>query len=162
MGSLILYSTNPWFAHEFAIKFLGGKHFVWCCEQYDPNKGTSTSSYTFAPSSCPKSIYDLLEGACNSEDKHCSKINDYKKTFRKLALSYFADGSISDIQRDEILAMVSSVSWKIWRPLLYIIPREPLEKGGRLIPVPLAKRASHATEWNIKDLLSDEFEIIER
>ena len=54
-----------------------------------------------------------------------------------------------------------SPSWKIWRPVLYVIPREKIETSGRLKTVPHKNRAAFGTELQITDLHTDEFDIIE-
>jgi hypothetical protein len=50
--------------------------------------------------------------------------------------------------------------WKIWRPLLYVIPRAPIEAAGRLQLVPIGRRATYGLEYRIVDLMPEEFDIL--
>lgn len=153
MSHLYLYSTNPSYSHEIALRYLSGKHFIWCSEMYNP---------IGAPSSSPGEIYRMLSADCEHEDTHSNLIRNYKKTFRKLATSWLSSGIIDLDQKEEIFTTINSNSWKIWRPQLYIIYRPPIESSGRLIRVPAHDRAAHGEEWKIEDLDSNEFEILER
>lgn len=163
MAGPVLYSTNPWIAHDIAIKYRGGLHFVWCSEYFDPLAAPTGSSYSaIAPSASPKGIYDSLHNDCKLEDIHSSLLKGYKGTFCRLAKLWLADGSINKEQHDEIVSSVRSKSWRIWRPVLYIIAREPIENTGRLKSVAHRKRAAYGPELQIADLLVQEFDIIER
>ena len=153
MGALYLYSTNPRYSHDFAMKYLGGKHVVWCSESYSPMG---------APSSNPKEIYRTLENSCNGEDTHSHLINGYKRKFRRLALDLFASGTITKEDKEEIIAIIGLKSWNIWRPQLYIISKASVDVTGRLVTVPASERAAHGKEWKIIDLDISEFEIFER
>jgi len=151
--SLFLYSTNPAFSHRLVKKHNQGKHYVWCSDKYDPGG---------APSSSPCERFIALQKDCDSEDTHSSLINGYKKTFRKLTSTWVMEGKISKDEKDEIIAEVNSKSWNIWRPQLYIINREPIEKADRLKPVNAGERAALCEEYRVFDLDVSEFEIIER
>lgn len=153
MGNLYLYSTNPKYAHDFAVRYLAGKHYVWCSEEYSP---------IGAPSSNPREIYRTLESHCDEEDSHSHLIHGYKKTFRRLALDLFDSDVITEEDKEDIIAIINSSSWNIWRPQLYIINRTSIESSGRLIEVPPSERAAYGLEWRIHDLDVSEFEIIER
>jgi hypothetical protein len=151
--SLFLYSTNPAYAHHFAVKYSEEKHFVWCSDKYDPGG---------APTSSPCEIFISLYKDYENEDSHSSRIIGYKKKIRKLASSWLAEGKITEDAKNEIITEISSNSWNIWRPQLYIINRDPIEKAGRLISVPAHARAALCEEWQIADLDTSEFEVIER
>src|SRR5437868_2448817 len=129
----LLYSTNCWFAHQIAVQYRHQRHFVWCSEYYDPTTAPSGSAASaIAPSSSPKGIYDTLHGDCAREDGHSSLIRGYRKTFKALATQWLSAGEITKLQHDGIVAAVKSHSWKIWRPFLFVIPREKIEQAGRL------------------------------
>ena len=162
MAGLILYSTNPWIAHDISKKYLNGKHFVWCSGYFDPKMAPHGSAESaVAPSSSPKGIFETLKDDCEREDDHSQLIYGYKKTFSRLAKVWLADGTINKEQFDEIITTVRSKSWKIWRPVLYLIPKENISASGRLISVPRQKRASIGTELQICDLAVNEFDFIE-
>jgi hypothetical protein len=131
----VLYSTNTWISHEIAMRYRGGRHFAWCSEYYDPTTApTGSAAAAIAPSSSPKGIYDTLHGDCAREDTHSNLIKGYRKTFRRLAARWLADGDLSQTYHDEIVAIVKSQSWKIWRPVLFVIPRDIV--SGRVVEVP--------------------------
>lgn len=162
MPGPVLYSTNPWFATDIATKYFGGRHFVWCCEYFDVSKSPALSATALiAPSSTPKVIYDQLRADVEQEEHHSARLKGYRKTFSRLAKIWHSTGSITDIQRDDILGTLKRPSWKIWRPLLFVIPREPIEAAKRLLSVAPKDRASHGPELQILDLMPHEFDIIE-
>lgn len=163
MGDLYLFSTNPWYSHELAVKYLAGKHFVWCSDYYDPSGASAISSTALtAPSSSPRGIYNQLFSDCDHEDTHSSLIKSYRKTIKRLTSDWLATGIITINQKDEIITTINSGSWKIWRPLLYIIYKPPIIASSRLQNVPMHLRAAYGNEWKIIDLDTSEFEIIER
>jgi hypothetical protein len=162
MAGPVLYSTNPWISHVFSKKYLNGVHFVWCSEYYDPRMAPPGSAESaIAPSSSPKGIFETLKRDCEQEDTHSALIKGYRKTFLRLAKTWLSSSTIDKDSYDEIVATVKSPSWKIWKPLLYIIPRESIETNNRLIFVPHKNRASFGTELQIHDLMVNEFDIIE-
>jgi len=145
------------------MKYLAGKHFVWCSDYYDPASASAISASALtAPSSSPKGIFHQLFADCEHEDNHSSLINGYRRKMRRLASDWLASGVIDIESKDDIIATINSGSWKIWRPVLYIIYRPTIESTNRLIAVPVHLRASYGNEWKITDLNEDEFEIIER
>jgi hypothetical protein len=79
----------------------------------------------------------------------------------KDAKAWLADSTINNEQYDEIVTTVKSKSWKIWRPVLYLIPKEKIMVSGRLKTVPRKSRASIGPELKIEDLALHEFDIIE-
>jgi hypothetical protein len=161
MAGLVLYSTNPWLATDVAARYRGGIHFAWVCEYFDSSRAPAGSAAALiAQSSNPKRIYETLHGDCRTEDGHSSLIKGYKKTFRSLARSWNAEGKISDEQTDEIIAIVNSNSWRIWRPVLYVIPAVGIDPA-RIKQVPRPGRAGHGPEMQIEDLRPEEFDIIE-
>ncbi len=162
MPEPILFSTNPWIAHEFAVKYRGGTHFAWCSEHYDPaTAGTASAAAAIAPSSSPKELFDQLKRDCDREDSHSYTIKSHRRTFRRLAADWLATAKINKLQYEEIIATVNATSWRIWRPQLYLIPRAPIEAAGRLIAVPRKERAAYGAELQIVDLQPHEFTIIE-
>jgi hypothetical protein len=158
----ILYSTNPWYATEIAAKYRNGRYFAWVSEYFDSSTAPGGSAASLiAPSSDPSQIYNRLRQDCSKEDEHSDLIKGYRKTFSRLAKAWAADGSITDDQRDEIIATVKSRSWRIWRPVLYVIPRVNIEGTGRLRSVKRPDRASYGPELQVVDLERHEFDIIE-
>lgn len=163
MAGPVLYSTNPWISLEIGRKYRGNKYFVWCSEHYDPTTAPAGSAAAaIAPSSSPKGIYDTLADDCRREDRHSALIKGYKRTFLRLAKDWVADGSIAAQDGEEIAGMVKSQSWRIWRPVLYVIPEDPIRTAGRLQTVKHRSRAAYGPELQILDLGTLEFDPIER
>jgi hypothetical protein len=75
------------------------------------------------------------------------------------AIEWEKSGLISTADKDDIIYMVNNAAWDHWRPLIYVIPRLPVEK--RLVLVPMSGRAGIGNEYTIADLKRSEFEIIE-
>lgn len=156
----VLYSTNPWFATDIAERYRDGVYFAWVCECYDASTALAGSTAALiAPSSNPRRIYRLLSEECAGEEGHSPTIKGHKKTFTRLAKEWLADGSLTKDQYDEILASIRAPSWRIWRPVLYVIPRAPV--AHRLVEVRRPGRAGFGPELQIPDLRRDEFDIIE-
>src|SRR5215469_4343510 len=123
MPGICLYSANPWFATEVANRYRGGKHFAWVCEYFDTAHAPSGSAGALiAPSSNPRRIYEDLLSEYKAEEEHSRVIREHRKTFIRLAKQWFADNEITREQSEEIIASVRARSWRIWKPVLYVIP----------------------------------------
>jgi hypothetical protein len=139
----------------------GGVHVVWASEYFDPLAvGALSPAGLIGRSASPRAIFDELSDDCHREDGHSAHLKRYRKKFRSLAKDWLALGEIDGEQFAEIAALLKPGSWNIWRPLLYVIPRRPIEDAGRLHPVPPPRRAAHGPEYQIIDLKSDEFDIL--
>jgi len=161
--SLLLYSTNPWITLEIGRKYRNNRYYVWCSETYNPRRAApGTSASMIAPSSSPKGIFDNLACDCESEDVHSALIKGYRKTYKRLANAWLADGSIDAAQRNEIIATIQSSSWNIWKPVLFLIPRACIADQSRIKAVAARDRAAYGPEFQIHDLHASEFDIIER
>jgi hypothetical protein len=162
MAGPILYSTNPFMSYDICRTYRGGIHNIWCSEVFDPtNQATLTRGAMVAPTSSPCALARSLAHEVINEDRHSANIKRYQKTFRRLATSWAASGDISDAQCQDIKDLTSQQSYRIWRPLVYIIPRAPLQSAGRLQEVPVKQRAGHGPEYRIFDLRTDEFDVME-
>ncbi|MSP01876.1 MAG: hypothetical protein EXR07_12625 [Acetobacteraceae bacterium] len=162
MAGPILYSANPFMAYEICCRYLNGKHHVWRSEVFDPTTQASISSGSMiGPTSSPAAIVKALAADTKFQDRHSHHIQRYKKIFRRLAATWMGAGLINARQAQEIRELVGQNSYLIWRPMLYIIPREPLQSAGRLIAVPVKDRATHGPEYQIRDLDTVEFDALE-
>ena len=162
MSSQVLYSTNPWFAVDIATRYRKGVHFAWVCEYFDARMAPPGSAAAMiAPSSSPCRIYrNLLEDSAGA-DGHSALIKGYRKTFSRLAKEWLSDGTLTQEQYDEIIASVRRGTMKIWRPVLYVIPRLTIVPSSRILSVPHRSRASYGPELQIRDLHRHEFDVIE-
>jgi hypothetical protein len=159
----ILYSTNPWIIHDIVSRYRNGEYYVWCSEHYNPagSAAPGSSDAAIAPSSSPKGIYDQLWADCDGEDTHSNLIKGYTRTIKRLTAGWVADGSMTSGQSKEIVTIVKSKSWKIWRPVLFVIPKNSIDPA-RINAVPRNNRAAHGPEFQIFDLKANEFDLIER
>jgi hypothetical protein len=157
---VLLYSVNPRVKLLIQREFLGDVHYVWCSERFD---SATASPYTRAglvpPTSNPKQIYRDLKEACDRRDKHNDKIVSMRAGCLARAEAWLAAGDITANDRDEIVYLVTQDDFELWRPVLYLIPRNPVE--ARLKPVPPAKRAGVGPEYIIEELAAAEFETME-
>lgn len=101
----------------------------------------------------------MLKADVDKKDEHSSKINDQKATFKSLAIEWHINGKITDEQKDEIIYMADNSPFDYWRPLVYVIPRPPVESRMQLVPI--NKRAGFGNEYIIPDLNRHEFDLIE-
>ena len=160
MSSLLLYSTNVYLKLLIQERYRNNLHYVWCSDCFDSTKLAGYSSGALnAPSSNPVEIYKELKRDVERGDLHSSKIRDQRATFKSLAVKWQLAGEITKFQEQEIIYMVDNALIKLWRPLIYVIPRTSIQ--ARLQLVPLSQRASFADEFIIPDLARLEFDLIE-
>lgn len=161
MGNVILFSTNVFLKFQIQEQYCGGIHYVWCSENCDSK---TLSAYSVgalvAPSSNPADIYRELKRDVEGKDKHSAKISAQKATLASLAVQWEASGKISALQKDDLLYLVNTADFSLWRPLLYVIPRTA-DIESRLQEVPMSSRAGIGPEYIIEDLKRSEFEIVE-
>ena len=162
MAGPVLYSANPWFAVEVGAKYRNGKYFAWVCEYFDSERDAPAGSAgaMIAPSSNPRKIYEDLLHEYRGQEEHSRIIKDHRKTFKRLAKTWLAAGEITQDQHDEIVASVQANSWRIWKPVLYVISRAMID-SHRVLEVKRADRAGYGPEYQIVDLDRNEFDIID-
>lgn len=162
MGAQLLYSTNVWLKYAIQQKYRKDVHYVWCSELFDSAKASTYSLGSLVPpSSNPADIYRALKRDVQGQDRHSEKIAKQRGTLASLAVEWAAAGEITNDEKEEIVYMVKTASFEMWRPLLYLIAR-----GGDIVPPRLEliapeKRAGHGPEYVIRDLKGTEFEIVE-
>lgn len=162
MAGMAFYSANPWFASEIAKRYLGGRHFAWVSDFFDTERESpaGSSGHLIAPSSNPRKIYADLLHECRAQEEHSRIIRDHRKTFERLGKKWMADGTITKAQYDEIIASARAPSWRIWQPILYVIPRANIS-ASRVIEVQRKDRAGYGPEKQIVDLQLSEFDVID-
>ncbi len=160
MSGPVVYSTNTFLKYQIYKEYLNDIHYVWCSECFDSRKlAAYDAGRALPPSACPAAIYERLKSDVSNNDQHSAKIAEQKTSLSKLALIWLNDGKINDRGKKDIIYMISRAQLSDWRPLIYIIPRSPVE--GRMKEVPIEKRAGFAVEYIIEDLNSNEFDLIE-
>ena len=161
MPSHFLYSTNSLMKKLINEQYRNNLHYVWCGENFDAHLlAKHSASSLVAPSSNPADIYRDLKAAVQGGDLHCPKIKEQRASLIKLAVEWASRGEISEQDKIDITFMLKNFDINHWKPILYVIPRALIDIT-RLDIVPMNKRASFATEYIIKDLTADEFDLIE-
>jgi hypothetical protein len=162
VAGLVLYSANPWFASEVAVKYLGGTHFAWVSDYFDTEREAPAGSagHLIAPSSNPRKIYEDLLHEYRAQEEHSRIIKDHRKTFQRLSKQWLASGTINQSQYDEIVASARARSWRIWKPVLYVIPKASIAPA-RVVEVQRKDRAGYGPEKQITDLQPHEFDILD-
>jgi len=125
--------------------------YAWCSEYLDATIAPGISSAHFIPdNSRPLWIYNYVRRAAHDEDSGNDKIKNYRKTFRSLARDWLTRGEITKAQHDEIITSVKPGSWRIWRPIIYVIPRAPIDvTPGRLEHARRPSRGAYGEEFII-------------
>ena len=157
---MLLYSVNPKVKLIIQREFRNDHHYVWCSDRFDSATADPYSRASLVPpTSNPKKIYRDLKEACDSGDTHNAKINSIRAGYTALAQQWFDAGEITAEAKTEIVYLVGQQNFEIWKPVLYVIPRAPVEP--RLQPVAPEKRAGAGAEFIITDLLGAEFDKVE-
>jgi hypothetical protein len=160
MSALVLYSTNTFLKFHIQQRFRNDVHWVWCSEIFDSSKAEPLSPNSLiAPSSSPADIYRELQRDIERRDGHSAKIGAQRASIQALAIEWESRGEISPTDMQEIIYMVTTASFDLWRPLLYVIPMP--NPASRLHLVPIEKRASFGKEYVIGDLKRTEFDLLE-
>lgn len=134
---------------------------MWCSENFDSTKQPSYSGAALtAPSSDPCSIYKLLKADIERSDIHSAKITQVKTGIESAAIRWSNDGEITADEAAEIFYMIKTADFRLWRPIVYIIPRVNLESSRVQLVAP-EKRASLGVEYIVPDLDRNEFDMIE-
>jgi hypothetical protein len=157
---LVLYSTQTYLKFRIQHDFIG-KHRVWCSPVFDAEKQNKYAVGANQPDTAdPISIYrDLHRATIIKPDDHNAKIASQKVVLNGLSVDWHSGGHISDAERDEIIALVQHSRNTEWKPILLVIPFITVK--DRVIDVPRKDRASSEPEFIVKDLIADEFDIIE-
>ncbi len=157
---MLMYSTNVFLKHYIQVNYFKDVHYVWCSEHFDSKSAAKYSIGSLVPaSSNPADIYRELKRDVTSGDRHSSKIISQQASLKLLATKWENAGIITQDMKDEIYVLSDRWDFDLWRPLLYIIPRPPVE--NRLQLVPLTNRAGLGNEYILQDLKGAEFQIIE-
>jgi hypothetical protein len=160
MSGPLVYSTNVFLKLLIQEKYRNDVHYVWCSEHFDSRTLSAYSSGSLIPpSSNPADIYRELQRDVQGLDSHSAKIAAQRAVFISLAIEWEQRGEISSNDKDDIIWMANNGSFAMWRPLVYVIPRAPVEIRLQLVPV--NQRAGWGNEYIIPDLKRAEFDVIE-
>ncbi len=157
----VFYSTNPWLKYFINSRYRDGKHFVWCSEAYDGSRQKVQGQPAMAASSSPIEIYRELVRDTQRRDQHSFKITQQKNSLTSIATKWRKEGSISEIELKEIIALVTDTDFTNWRPLLYVIPKYQINASRITVVDPDERAGRIHREYTIKDLDSSEFDALE-
>lgn len=95
-----------------------------------------------------------------NKDTHSRLVEQHRRATLKHAVRWYNAGEIDEGIRDEIVYQAKHCEMSWWRPLVYVIPRAPVE--GRLKRVAAENRAGLGNEWQLQETLrGNEFDVIE-
>jgi hypothetical protein len=155
-----LYSTNTFLKYRIIENYRGRVHHVWASEHCDPKHAPSYSEASLVPpSSSPAEIYRELKRDVTAQDFHSAKITAQRVSLKRLAIKWEKTGEITKEEKTDIIYRVDHAPFEQWRPLLFVIPRGPVEHRLRLVPI--KERAGFGPEYIIPDLIKSEFAIVE-
>ncbi|MFZ4525991.1 MAG: hypothetical protein ACOYOE_10685 [Chlorobium sp.] len=112
------------------------------------------------PTSNPKEIFWNLKHEVDACDKHSAKILQNKTGILRGADINLKNGMINADSHQEILDIVSAAELQDFRPLLYVIPAEPVKNLTQKVPI---KDRAYilSEEYIIERLHRDYFNAIE-
>jgi hypothetical protein len=156
---IVLYSASTWLAYVVAERYYSNEHYVWCTPYFDSRSLPDIDAAT-PPSSTPSEIYHSLDAEVRAGDRHSAKIELNRVGILKGASFKLHAGTISEKQAKDITAIVEGAETRDFRPLLYVIPYQPV--AGILKMVPVAERAHPlSVEYVIEGLPRHCFDVIE-
>lgn len=150
--NLLYYSTQTQLAHELAQEYYKGSFYAYVAKSFNPDTNPTSSN--------PKKLYEQLRAIAQEDDGGSDKFRETRDKLRGIAKEKRNRNEITDDDLREIRDTIRRASPRDFIPLIYLI-REDKILSKRLERVPRAKRASRRSqEYIIRDLHSDEFEII--
>ncbi|HEY6351300.1 MAG TPA: hypothetical protein VI636_17995 [Candidatus Angelobacter sp.] len=156
---LLLYSANTWLSYRIAEYYYRQEHHIWCAPVFD-SRSIGSIDMVLPPTSSPFEIYRSLYEETRRGDRHSSKIATNKLGILQGAKTKRSARVITLKQEKEITTIVESAEVSDFRPLLYIMPFELVQK--LLIKVPVADRAHPlSNEFLIDALPRTHFDVIQ-
>lgn len=151
LNDFLLYSTGTSLAYWVAREYYKNEHYVWCTEAFDSALQPGTSN---PRTLCTRYLEQIIKN-----DNHAVEIENNKKGILRGAEEKLKQGIITEEQRQEIATRVAYARMEEFYPVIYIINKRAVKK--RLFKVNPSDAASeYSVEYIIKDLKSNEFEII--
>jgi len=149
---LYYYAVQPEVIHYICETYLNG-FYVYVAEVFSPRNPHSSD---------PQKLHCDLRDAAETNDAGNSKIETLKDRFLKIMLEKHRTGEISDATLQDINWILERASPFDYRPLIYVIRRDVIDRKNRAKPVPIPKLPHFKSkEYTIGDLTEKEFEIIE-
>ena len=155
---LLLYSTSTWLAYSVAERFYGGIHYAWCSPVYDGR--TAPAHVNIPPSASPAALYRLFRDDVERGDLHSYAIERNTIGIGEGAEAKRRQGVIGPAEEKEIEEMLIRATPRDFRPVLFVIPYEPVRNLA--LPVPVSRRANPmSVEYLAEALPRSAFDMIE-
>lgn len=157
----LLYSINPWIIYKLTLEYRKVFH-VYVAPSFNPIETNPESS---RPSAIHKLYTEYALWGERSGRKTIKKVTDITQRFVFAMTGLIGkpdvDGrEVTQVKVDEIQKLLAKAQPEAFRPVLYLLPREPFEV--RLQDVPAARRPSEKSiEWTVYPLMEGEFEVVE-
>jgi hypothetical protein len=144
----IYYSCCTWLAFQVNQAYYRKAHYTWCTPYFDPPSRLNPYN-SVPPTSSPKEIYWNLRREIDAGDKHSAKILQNRAGIQRGADVNLKIGYITSDAHQEILEIAAAAELRDFRPLLYVIPCEPVSQ--LIQPVAVKDRAHAFSEEYIID-----------
>ena len=149
----VLYSINSWLSFKVAEVYYSNRHYVWCAPFFDGNGENP-------PSSDPSKIYKTYADDIIGKDKHSAKIAQNRTGIIKGAGYKFKEGIITKDQYDEIVMISNEADFLDFRPLVYVIPYNLVDKIVK--PASVKIKANYfSKEYIIEELNPSQFDTLD-
>ncbi len=156
---LVLYSTNTSLAFNIAQRYYDGLHYVWCAPYSESRAVPANVGGVLPPTSSPSDIFHNLWEEVQRGDLHSAAIERNKLGILKGVAFKLSAGVIDKNQAADINAILSLTQIADFKPLLYVIPYQPIAHLAKEVPV--AQRAHPLSfEYTIEALPRAAFDVI--
>jgi hypothetical protein len=131
---IILYSCSTWLSFQINRLYYNNLHYTWCTPYFDPQSQLNPQN-SVPPTSSPKEIYWNLKKEIDAGDRHSAKVAQNKIGLQRGADVKLRNNIITSAQHKEILEIIEASDLQDYRPILYIIPAEPIRPLLQLVPI---------------------------
>jgi hypothetical protein len=161
MPSLFLFSAMPHMKFYINRTYRNDVHYVWCSESYDHASSlVPRVALPSPPTSDPAAICRQVKQAVANKDRNDHRLIAWRTMLLGHVAAWETDGSLAPADAQDLVFILSSGDFDIWRPLLYVIDRSMIDPA-RIKLVPPGLRAGYGREYIIEDLVGSEFEPLE-
>jgi len=156
---LVLYSTNTSLAFSITQRYYGGIHYVWAAPYSGSMPIPQDAGNVLPPTSSPSDIFHNLWEEVQRGDRHSDAIARNKAGILRGISLKEAAGVINHRQAGEINDILNLAQPADFKPLLYVIPYEPIASLVREVPVDQRAHPLSA-EYIIDALPRDAFDVM--
>ena len=150
--NLLFYSVNSFLSYMINETYYNGEHYVWVAPSYNVEDNP--------PSSNPAELYSIILNDVTKKDNHSSFIKRNKIGILNGAEQKFEEKVITLDEKNEIITILDKSDISDYRPLLYIIPSERVNKLIKRVDL-MTRASPFSKEFKIENLKRIDFDIIE-